>query len=309
MDKKSLLFLVQKYPHLFDYIVNIYLVHKNARKSCLIEGYNLLNIYGDNEKTKFQKDLDIIFDLVSTLNLQIYTESEHYYRYLVGSASTIKKFIHQTKRTDNYEMLLGKTLGFICAGHSFSDQSIERTVLDITIKYNTIDKPWSESHFVQVCETKLISEQELQKHAFVIQNKYEKVLPKEFNIVVEIINVSDNRSRAEEIVNYEYVKENLGQFVDDIANYWCMDSHLANLFKESLKSKKEYENYLPLYRYVWNEFVINDIASTLDEDPPTVELSMQKFDRELFDYVKEHELSSGIEILDALKTLWWVKYN
>lgn len=204
---------IKNYPrYLYDYIVNIYLVYKGARKTALLETSNIVNVSKHAEK-----DMAKMLELCTKVGLTATLENEEYKRYLVGTVDTIKSYIDKTqdKSPREKEIILGKYLGFLCTEQDYSNVSVDRIATAIYISYRNLT-----STIVFVCEKNKINKKILDNYLAEKIALFSSVLPPSFKVTGRItFNDSiQTRITALEKSDIKYILAHRFDYINDLYN-------------------------------------------------------------------------------------------
>lgn len=219
-------------PYLYEYIVNIYLVYKGARRTTLLETSNILNFSEHPEK-----DIEKMLKLSTKLGLVSIVENEKYKRYLIGKQDTIISYIEKTSENpEKADIILGEYLGFLCVDHNYSNTYVDRLSTLIKISYDEL-----ETEIVFVCEKNKIDKNDLEKYIEEKIDLYKSVLPPSFTVTGYIKNVDTVETRINALINsdIDYIMKNKGDYISDLINVIDYEKFIRELQEKEEEKEEE----------------------------------------------------------------------
>lgn len=199
--------LLNKYEgtNLFQILLNIVLVYAKARDATLVE----LNNFPVKE---IKKNKEVIEKLIKDLNLNSLQEPFSDYRFFV-----VKESLPEPETDED----IAEILEFICKGHDYSNQDIIRLAPSI------YEKKSGEEIIAEICESDKISMDQLDqliKNKIKRMNKAMKSLNLEYRFDYSVKKIYPRNFLLEESRKIDFVKKNLGEYVNLIYNYFYPNS-------------------------------------------------------------------------------------
>jgi hypothetical protein len=219
-----------------EMILNIYLVAKSVRKTCLLEYANIKNQY--NIQDFFKKILKIIDDINSFHyeKLTIYEENINYPRLLICKLNNYNEIFIKLKTCYylDYEYQLGSLLGMLYPGNDFYNFHKPRITGRIFINNIYL---YAETFIVENYEMDYCC---LENHLLEKIEKFNIVL-KELNLIAEY-NISyddglDYRIKKMNENNHKYVQKNIHDYLNDIYNDHAYSKEQLKLIHSFVKSQ------------------------------------------------------------------------
>lgn len=238
MDYKKLL---DKYSSskLFDVVLNLVLIIHKVRPAMLFESGS----FNDAEIEEFQKIYKTVKKAEPSLDKQ--NDSYPFPRTLVYlKKSFVDKNLDEDANNIEDDSLLGKYLGFLCAGHDYSNYKVTRISVDYFIN-KTLYK-------AEVCDPRELSIETITQQAVIFNDSVNNVLRKfgyESEIKIKTIDGTLDRYKQLRENNLEYISTNLEQYISDFENHYISVEavlkksetykHLKNLNPQCIKKLSE----------------------------------------------------------------------
>jgi hypothetical protein len=279
----------EKDSDLFQYILNIFLVFADVRDGTLIEYNNL-----KNDKKRIEAKT-IINNFVEFLN----TNSKDK---LVQCHTSLDYRIMITKNQSklfNKDENIGEILNFICIGHDYGNDKVDRLSIHIKEKTTNCDI-YSESCEFSKIDIKNITEifTERIKKWNIATAKYN--LPYEFEFYTK-----DNISqitRLRNIDNKSYIEKNKNDYINDLYNYF--HSHFLEYEDDNYSFSKYIKKY-SLFKLIYILTIEYDIFISLYKDKnldeiEEIQLKLFDFDKELLEKYNQGEDNFNL-VIDIVK--------
>jgi len=280
LEYDYLINLIDKYPYLFDELINIYLVIENIREATLIETENFRNKMLD-----INENLKILKELCKKYKLEFYEENNELQRYLVTKKKSLEIYIKNAEH-DN-DIALGKILGFLCVGHDYSNINTRRLTGIINVEYNDLFS----DIIVEICEADKITTKNLEEHLEKKVKLISSKLSNEFTVTYQIQTDIPQIERIQMLENHniDFIREFQDLYTQDLDNYWAMDSYLNEKFIWSLTSSENFNKYVNVYKYIWREFVNKERSSKLFKifSGHMINNFMTKFDEHMIESINK----------------------
>lgn len=262
MDWKQLDEYTKEEPSLTEFLINIYLVCQGGRDATLIEPYNFSP---SQEETNRRTDiLEIIMD-------QYIPDGFNYkkvgQRILFASNQNIVEY--ENSPTD---LQIGKLLGMKCYQHNFSDSSVNRTALHISVQYKDQDI----SIYTELCESDLISLEQVHQHAKTLVTRMKQAEPRlqpvyDISLIPSVNHILDQLKQG----NLKYVEDNIHLYLEIFYNYWTMNSIMEERFVSYINGADYgiYDNNL-FYKFllhIWKSEYSEERAIQIDQSIQSLE--------------------------------------
>lgn len=227
--------LIETHEYIAEEIINIFLVFKKARKTCLIESSR----FQPDDVAHIVKLLESI--VVDDFELCWTIENEAFGRFMVS-----RKKINILN-----DAHLGRLLGFVCAGDDYSNESLSRISVDIYARYDgkTYDIK------TQVCEDKESKSQlkRLEQHAKSDVEKMNaacKLIPIHFNFDIRSITTQSIRFDRLLEKDYGFIEIHMDDYLDDFGNNFAIGV-LSSNFEQGVKERNlDWEYYTEFWRTI-----------------------------------------------------------
>jgi hypothetical protein len=219
-----------------EMIVNIYLVAKSVRKTCLLEYANIENEYNIQS---FYKHISKIIDDINSFHyekLTIYEENINYPRLLICKLNNYNEIFIKLKTCHHldYEYQLGSLLEMLYPGNDFYNFHKPRITGRIFINNIYL---YAETFIVENYEMDYCC---LENHLLEKIEKFNIVL-KELNLITEYsISYDDGldyRIKKINENNHNYVQENIHDYLNDIYNDHEYSKEQLKLIHSFVKSQ------------------------------------------------------------------------
>ena len=268
-ELKTILKSCEKDNNLFQYILNIFLVFANVRTGTLIE-YNNLN--NEKKRKEAQKKVNNFVDFLNKNSedklVQCHTSLD--YRIMI-----MKNQLELYIEDEN----IGKILNFICIGHDYANNRIDR--LSIHIKETTTNC----DIYAESCEFSKINIENIKdiftkriKEWNIATSKYN--LPYKFEFYTEE-NISQI-TRLHNIDDISFVEKNENDYINDLYNYF--HSHFLE-YEDTDYSFSKYIKKYSLFKLIYIITTEYDIFSSIYEGKNLDEI--EEIALKLFDFDKE----------------------
>jgi hypothetical protein len=261
---------------LLEILLNVALVHHGARSAFLLETANFMAEVTPTECAKYARTVAKSLGLTVTKDS---TGTDEFPRYFIT-----KMPIALGKLTENE---IADLLGFVCVGHRFDDETLERTA------FTTRELRTGCSLTAEVCESEKVDMDAVVEiyHRRVAQwNKVVKMYDPRLEITWSVEEITSKADRLERLMSgdIDYVMSNAGDFLTDLENGFapCV---LADALRDGDVTFIR-ENLMAL-RMVYAGFcalTTDDFARRYRKDPGKAEKRLCEFEDRLLSLIEEY---------------------
>ncbi len=253
-------YFIKNYPNFLEVIFNIILVCHGVRPSFLYEESN----FYDNveEPTKLLETLIEDINENTCLHLKTKKDNSDFTRIFVYLCESSRREVNKDAYPvdlvilDNPEAVnddneIAQMLGFMCVGHNYSSDEIDRIVINISLK--SVKNDQEVNLKTEVCEKKKfdkMNREEIEDILNSFQSNINEVVKKykfECFYTISITYSSENKLRKLKKKDLKFIEENLySEYINDLGNYYISDI-------EELERSTTYKKFVDIENTIHNK--------------------------------------------------------
>ena len=260
---------IKKYSSFLEVIFNLLLVCYGLRSSFLYEESNFHNIV--EEPTKLLRTLVNSINKNTCLHLKTTKDNSDFTRIFVylceSSRREVNKDIYPVDLVilDNSEAVnddseIAQMLGFMCIGHNYSSNQIDRTDINFYLQSDSSDDIINLK--TEVCEKNKFDKFDREKIEDDLHNLQKNInnIVKKYNYTCyyRISNTYSFKTKLKKLKtkDIEFILDNLEEYINDLENYYISDTielERSTTYKKfmdienTMKNKKEFNLLITTY--------------------------------------------------------------
>ena len=262
--------LLDNHPDFKEVILNLLLVCNGVRSAFLYEEANYYDQVKKEDKTELFLSFIGIINENTCLELKTYKDNSKFTRIFVYLSEISRREVNNDiypvyqvilKNPDsvNTDIEIAKILGFICVGHKYYLQNIDRTVIRLFLINEMHPEDQKIEFKVEVCETSKFIKANAENKLKIFQQEVNNSLEKfGYFCELDISKIFSNKTRLKMLKekNIDFLTEYLNEYINDLANYYISDDfelEKSTTYKKlidiesTIKNKHEHKLLVDIY--------------------------------------------------------------